>query len=346
MLSLLDLPLELRELIIELVLNSQRMPPAAPSQSNRGDFRDIKYRAWRHDIYYERRQSHCPNNASGLILTNHQLSEETLAALDRISSTPYILDLSVLHEVELYPTWLSVPRLTHRVSTLLVNVRLFGHILSRAAARSQVGAGGHLGFQWSFYALLERFLRYGPVDEKTSRREVGPSSASPMYADRDVTVKTLVLDFQSAESELSFPPDEVDYPWWRDRHHLRDPLPGTQTGVAFELSNHKARPEWFAKYLLGYIYGLLGMGYHTAEYGKILYERIGTIKVLVNGEPNAEIDLAGPLARLHFSHVRDTFGHVSTERRLSAFWDWKKETLARREQLGFRVVWLHDPDFA
>ncbi|KAE8337286.1 hypothetical protein BDV24DRAFT_140230 [Aspergillus arachidicola] len=338
--SLLDLPLELRELIIELVLKDQRIPPAAPSQSNRGSFRDMGYRAWRQIIYYERRQSHCPYNASGLIRTNHQLSEETLATLHRISSSPYVLDLSVLNDVGLYPTWLSVPRLTHRVSTLHVNVRLFGHILSRDSARSQVGDGGHLGFQWSFYALLERFLRYGPVDEKTSRGK------DPTYVHRDVTVKTLVLDFQSAEPELSFPPDEVDYRWWWGRHHRMDPLPGTETGVTFELSDYKTRPEWFAKYLLGYIYGLLAMGYHMAEYGKILYERIGTIKVLVNGEPNAEIDLAGPLARRHFTDTRDVLGYVYTESELAAYREWKKETLARREQLGFRVVWLHDPEFA
>ncbi|OGM41681.1 hypothetical protein ABOM_009960 [Aspergillus bombycis] len=338
--SLLDLPLELRELIIELVLKDQRMPPATPSKANRADFRDMGYRAWRRVIYYERRQSHCPNNASGLIRANHQLSEETLATLDRISSAPYILDLSVLNDVALYPTWLSVPRLTHRVSTLHVNVRLFGHILSRDAARSQVGDGGHLGFQWSFYALLERFIRYGPVDEKTSRKE------APMDVDRDVTVKTLVLDFQSAESELSFPPDEVDYRWWWRRQYRQDPRPGTEAGVNFELSDHKTRPEWFAKYLSGHIYALLGMTYHTAEYGKILYERIGAIKVLVNGERNAEIDLADSLTRLDFSSGRDIFGYVTTERELSAYREWKKETLARREQLGFRVMWPQDPELA
>ncbi|KNG87790.1 hypothetical protein ANOM_004633 [Aspergillus nomiae NRRL 13137] len=320
--SLLDLPLELRELIIELVLKDQRIPPAAPSQSNRGSFRDMGYRAWRQIIYYERRQSHCPYNASGLIRTNHQLSEETLATLDRISSSPYVLDVSVLNDVGLYPTWLSVPRLTHRVSTLHVNVRLFGHILSRDSARSQVGDGGHLGFQWSFYALLERFIRYGPVDGKTSREE------DPMYIHRDMTVKTLVLDFQSAESGLFFPPDEVDYRWWWRR--IIGWILFLEPRLESLLSCLIIDPTRMVRKIPV----------------RILYERIGTIKVLVNGEPNAEIDLAGPLARLHFTDTRDVLGYAYTESELAAYREWKKETLARREQLGFRVVWLHDPEFA
>lgn len=41
--------------------------------------------------------------------------------------TSYTPDISILNEFTFFLTWLSVPRLTNHVSTLYVDVRLFGH---------------------------------------------------------------------------------------------------------------------------------------------------------------------------------------------------------------------------
>ncbi|KAJ5577594.1 uncharacterized protein N7459_006558 [Penicillium hispanicum] len=337
--SLLRLPFELRELIIQQVVQGCHAPPA-PSKSNRADFQDIKYRAWLDGpggIYHERRSTHCPSNSLPLLLTCRQLSAETQSFLDRTGST-YILDISVLDEVDLLPTWLAVPRITNRVSTLRVNVRLFGHIISTEAARQQSGTGGHLGFHWSFYALLERFLQYGPVDEKKRPSQGnGPLAANPNFDDRDVTVKTLVLDFQSAEPKFPFPPDEVSYRRWRSQHFVM-----RRSRWHGELEEYKTPPQWPSTYLFFQIHALLSMGYHTALYGKILYERIGKIYLLVDGKPEREIDLADRLNKLRFTDRRDTFGHLPPEERLSTFAEWKKQTLARREQLGFPVIWPQD----
>ncbi|BDD63676.1 hypothetical protein MAP00_008544 [Monascus purpureus] len=86
---------------------------------------------------------------------------------------------------------------------------------------------------WSFYALLARFARYGPVDEKKGTR--------------------WNLSFRSAESELPFPPDSVDYPRWLARHIHRD---SGYKGDPLELEKYTARPEWLAKFLLSEIYCL------------------------------------------------------------------------------------------
>lgn len=48
--------------------------------------------------------------------------------LRAMSTTTYMLGISLLNEFEVFPTWLSIPRLTDRLTTLHVDVRLFGHI--------------------------------------------------------------------------------------------------------------------------------------------------------------------------------------------------------------------------
>ncbi|KAJ5156180.1 hypothetical protein N7492_008983 [Penicillium capsulatum] len=341
MASFLGIPPELRAIIINLVLCHQRVPPVAPSKSERMDFQDIDYRAWRDNttIYNEQRGQHCPSNSLGLLLTNHLL---------------WILDISVLNDYDLFPTWLSVPYITNHVPELRVNVRLFGHILSVIQARKLTGAGVPLGFHWSFYALLERFLRYGPVDEK---KDKNPPCANPendgwvgrqnsTFEDRDMAIGALVVDIQSAETELPFPPADVDYQRWSDRHfgfdrnHSHD---GHENGALDELLPYRARPEWLAKYLQSYLSSLLSMSYNEAEYAIFIYERIGVIRFVVDGEVT-EIDPADHLAKLRFTNPGHTFGYVKREDRLSVFWEWKRQTLARRERLGFPVLWPQDPE--
>lgn len=344
--SLLNIPAELRALVITQALYSQRTPPSTPSEIGRIDFQDIDYRAWRSrtSIYHEQRGQHCPSNALPLLLTNRQISAETQAILDierQKSNLRYRLDISVLNDFDLFVTWLSVPWISNRLDSLVVDIRLFGHILSKSTAKTLSGDGGRLGFHWSFYAVLERFLRYGPVDEKKMKTLKDPKKyrRNPTFEDRDMTVKQLTLHIDSAEDTLPFPPDDIDYSQWSTRQHgidrFRNPSATTD-----KLIKYRTRPEWLAKYLLGQIGGLLCMSYHTAAYGKILYERIGALRVVVDGEDFGRADIAGELAGLSFDDEADTFGDVwPRENRLPTFWAWKKETLARRQELGFPVVW-------
>ncbi|CAL5874015.1 uncharacterized protein PFLUO_LOCUS8301 [Penicillium psychrofluorescens] len=358
--SFLSLPLEIRVSIIEQVLCGCRTPPTYPSKSDRIDFQDIVYKAWlsRTKIYHEQRSTHCPSNCLPLLLTNRQIHGETQSALSRKNSKlPYVLDISILNDYDLFPTWLSVPHLTNRVHALHVDVRLFGSIIPSKIAKRLLGDGGRLGFHWSFYALLERFLRYGPVDEKKEKRNpgLGESEVSdpdelplfarrnPTFEDRDMVVEILTLDFQSAEPVLPFPPDNIGYNEWQGQHCAHR-LNFDQIDGPCQLEKYRTRPEWPAKYILSEILALLDMSYYTASYGNILYERIGTIRIL-SPEGATEIDLASRLAALRFTNPQDTFGNVwPAEDRLSQFWKWKQQTLARREQLGLPVVWPQDPE--
>jgi hypothetical protein len=333
--SLLDIPPELRESIIRHVLYNHHTPPETPSKSNRVSLQDFQYNGYK--MYHVKRRTRCFSSCTSLLLTNRQLFTETRSVINRMKSTTYILDISVLNEMNLFPTWISVPYITKRVSTLHVDVRLFGHIMSKEVARRQVGDGGIVGFHWSFYGLLQRFLRYGPVDERKK------SSKPPFESDDyDVTVKLLVLNFKSAELEPAFPPDTVTYDTWESWHFMH--FYSRQRDI--DLERYTTRPEWVSKFLVSEIRSLLRMNYYTASYGKILYERIGAIRILVDGDLKHEFDLASILASLRFTRPQETFGHFVSQKRISAFWNWKKETLTRREQLGFPVVWPKDPELA
>lgn len=350
--SFLTLPPEIRECVIEQVLCDCRTPPAYPSTLGRIDFHNMDYMPWRSrtKIYHEQRTTHCPSNCLPLLLTSRQIYHETRSVLNRKKFT-YILDISVLNDYDLFPTWTSIPYLTNRVHALYVDVRFFGSIILSDMAKRLVGFGGHLGFRWSFYALLERFLRYGPVDEKKVKHNPGLwgnvisifRRKNPNFHDRDITVELLTLDFRSSEPVLPFPQDNIGYDAWQRQHFVPGLIFDESHGPG-EVEKYRTRPEWPAKYLLSEIHALLSMSYHHASYGKILYERVGTIRIL-SPEGVAEVDLASRLAELRFTNQQDTTGRVWPEdRRLPAFWEWKKQTLARRHELGFPVVWPRDPE--
>lgn len=108
----------------------------------------------------------------------------------------------------MFSTWISVPHLTTRLSTLYIDVRLFGHILTGNDLKQAREPGGHGGgyntINWLFHTCLKRFLLYGPVGEKK-----GGSVSS--YEDRVITVENLIFEFHSAETKPLFPPLDIEY---------------------------------------------------------------------------------------------------------------------------------------
>lgn len=124
-------------------------------------------------VYYTQHDMPSSPKCLSLLLINNQLSTEARAVLDR-GKLDYVVDIAVKNELDLFLTWQSVPPLETHISTLYSNVRLFGPIIDSRTIGRQLGDGGWTGFHWSFFAALERFLRYGPVREKPHQREEGP----------------------------------------------------------------------------------------------------------------------------------------------------------------------------
>ncbi|CAI7633468.1 unnamed protein product [Penicillium glandicola] len=321
--SLMDLPKEIRAMILDKVINGRRTPPISPSKSNMVHLVDMRYKVNMGHLnpYHEKCDTHSPSNSLPLLLTSRQISIETEWVLNRMKKTTYILDISVQNELDLFSTWISVPRLTTRLSTLHVDVRLFGHIITNKAVSRQMGCG-------------ERFLQYGPVGAKKC-------SGDHFCEDRKVCVENLVLNFHSAETNLPYPPDNIAYTEWVAKHCGRPWSIDKQTDMSVA---YKTRPEWLLCYLAVWLQRMAGMWYHEANYGALIYETIGTITILLDGRLDTTIDLADRLAKLEFDNATNTMGHLPREIRLSEFWKWKKATILRREALGFPVVQPQVPE--
>jgi hypothetical protein len=89
------------------------------------------------------------------------------------------------------------------------------------------------------------------------------------------------------------------------------------------------------EFLWVYLQALLGMSYHTAQYGAFLFERLGKIRMILDGEILHEVDLA---ERLRDCHFRESFGDIPREDRQSYFEKWKSNAYAKRVELELPVL--------
>jgi hypothetical protein len=222
-----------------------------------------------------------------------------------------MLDVMIVDERELWPTWLSVPALTTRVDKVHAAFRLVGINQGQRSA-FQIGCGGPPMITWCFYSILERFLRVGAK---------GPQSKKH---DELVSIKLLEIDVRTSDvaPEMLAPKDTCGPDKLR---RLRK-----ESGIDYLM-----HPGYLVNFICGDIERLLQMCCHTAEFGGILFERIGTIKLMLDGEIHQEWELAKLLASVRFS---DSFGNVPRESRVEVFEEWKTGTYKKRIHFGLPVI--------
>ncbi|MCJ1431505.1 hypothetical protein MMC27_000858 [Xylographa pallens] len=324
--SLLDIPPELRFQIIGLVLCNSRTPPQDPATAshNRIQLHDIEYASWNHGpehTLYE--MNGCTPNSLSLLLTNRQLWAETQSALQAFSAKQsYSLDVMLVNEQELWPTWVSVPALWTRLDSVIASFRICNTKDSQGRSQVVLGNGGPSPIVWCFYSLMERFLTYGPVGQ----RRLG-------CQDRNITVKSITLDIVSSpDVKAAMTEWGPNYSDW-----YLNPITNVE-GADWALSIIM-QTEWFVEYLHEFITPLLRMSYHTARYAMILYERIGTIRLCADGELMKEYDLGKMLAALQRNDAAKTFGNIARqEDRVPFFREWKRKTLVKRREMGLSVI--------
>ncbi|KAI2790449.1 hypothetical protein POX_d05965 [Penicillium oxalicum] len=289
---LFSLSRELRAQIIEHVLNATASPPEFPPKSDAIIYSDIKYRAWvghRH-AYYSQRPSSLTPNCLPLLLVNRQLSNETRALIT--SRAPdYALDIAIEDECFVYLTWLSVPFLSGHISTLTVTVRLFGSVIPDHLLKHQLGSDGRVGFHYTLLAVLERFVRYGPVREKRC------FGTNVEFEDRDLWIERIVLDFQSRPAfnmytgkELIFPPADIGCWRWQARHRGNRVRAGSE--LTYQASSYKSRPEWMAELLESWVYWAVNKSDRFAkEWGSPLLDHVEMLVMLVEGNHFADYEI-------------------------------------------------------
>ena len=325
--TLLTIPPEIRDVIIETVLLSSR--PAPPDIATAAltrhtvvetwDYRNKPFLAWDYgirNVKFEKPGAHTTSNALPLFLTNHQLNAETRSAIARLGDDArcYELDVMIVNEGELWPTWTCVPVLTHHIEKVEVTFRLYASQKYKSGYDAlRGGDGSPPGLLWCFYFVLEHFLKRGSDD-----------TFGVGERDKEISVKVIDVAFVAGEGQQML----QERPSWQRLYRAAR----VDTG-----NTHIMQPLWIAQMISGRLNGLLGMNYHTARYGAILHERVATIRVSAVGELLRELNIAQVLAKLACYDAADTFGHLPREDRLLSFWQWKKEAVRLRYERGLPI---------
>ena len=322
--SFLTIPPEIRDVIIETALLSSR--PAPPDIATAAltrqtvvetwDYRNKPFLAWDYGIRkvkFEKPGAYILSNALPLLLTNRRLNAETRSTIARLGDKVgcYKLDVMIVNEGELWPTWTCIPVLTRHVEQVNVTLRLYAgqHLESGYSAP---GDGSPPSLLWSSYFILEHFLKRGPV----GTFGIGEK-------DKEICVKVINMAFTAGEEQQIKMLEERPL---RERIERAAGMDNTRI----------IQPLRIAQMISRGISELLSMYYSTAEFGAILYERVGIIRVLVDGEIPTELNIARVLAELAF-YNGDTFIHLPRENRISFFWKWKRDTVKLRIRCGLPV---------
>lgn len=331
--TLLSLPREILDKILKLLIEVYTPAPQDISDaSNRASLNDFKYEGcfyhgW-NNLYIEDPPK--PDVAS-LLLVNRQLRAETLDVIRLLPTRhSYILDVLIVEEKEIWPTWLYVPVLTTRVDRVYCQIRNIGFPTQDRQVQSlyQRGDGGPAAIAWAYYNLVERFLKVGPIGRQ------------PGKEDKRISIKELVIDILTPDGL----PDPKNLEYLKNRLRV-----ASERRIRFREgeSPFMRHPKSVANNVFMGFSGLLSMKRDFAHYGGLIYDRIGSIKVLVDGAPlriseffggPAEWDIADRLVKFkYFEGFGDYSSSYPENNRRAAYDQWLKETYKTRVELGLPV---------
>jgi len=339
MASLLGLPREIRDEILRLVLCSRREPPdeqgdtsSLNSHDNSGaSYADFHCRSWSTGglVRHHADSSTVKPNASGILLANLQLRTETLKLA--LGSLNYSLDMFLLNEEKLLPTWTCVPLLSQQTESVTATLRYNGYS-SGPRSGFRGGNGGPPRIVWAFYILLERFVKVGPVGPMTV--EVFHNEEAVRKAvDHNISVKTLRVDVRTPDK---LPRGCKMNPWPPTAESLQRRRRVRNCGAHTNPEEHwMMHPEEVLDFLQSYMDALLSMNYHTAAFGALFYERVGTIEIKLDGKMRREWNLAQMLADFPREGSYQSFQNG----RQAHFPTWKQQALDKRQSNGLPVIW-------
>ena len=264
MVTILELPREIRDLIYMAVFNSELSPPASPAEC-RHDRNQISSE-YGPSEYFGEHCNHYPMepvsiSCSGLLLTCRQVRAEVLDVIARLkvqNQLQYKIDCIIEDEKFFCPTWLSVPVVSFDIDTVEVNFRIFGQRNGRCGFTP--GDGGPSFLIWSLFALLNRFL------------ERGPNFLSPFKSRQKINVKLITLNIVTpTEPTEGFIPED----WQRSYSRT--------TGVI--------HPKTVLRSIQSELNSLLQKTRYTTKYATTVYNGVHRVKLMLDGEIKMEWDL-------------------------------------------------------
>ncbi|KAE8138656.1 hypothetical protein BDV38DRAFT_69152 [Aspergillus pseudotamarii] len=327
--SLLDLPNELLEQIVQLALTYDKPPPDCPQAPYEGHVsgpRKAPCRSWSygpsHVKYWKKQdwQSGCPS----LLLLNRRIAEIARRRLDLVPCS-LRLDVILANETDLLPTWCFLSKVCRRVDDLTATFRIIGTspTLEGRRQRFRPGYGTPPPILWSFYYILERFLEVGPLAEHRL------PTASPRSKRMPFSINRLNLDFVSSK-DGTVAPIRIGVFDWMNGIDNEDDVESCAWSYS-DLASWLMRPEWLAEFISGYIRYLLRMGDRAELHGAMMYEYVGSIRICVDGNLLEEYRLDYILKDLNLTYGAD-------ETRRNSFVRWKAKAYRVRQEAGLPVI--------
>ncbi|KAF2470500.1 uncharacterized protein BDR25DRAFT_35276 [Lindgomyces ingoldianus] len=173
--SLLSLPRELRDQIIDHVMFSLLdAPPAPPKGSSPENFqrkifdKEPTYLYPKDLIYYPSSSAAYEPTSKGLLQTCHQLRAETLDRRAKLVISSAVLDVMLVEEKSLWPTWLSIPpKMPPIIERLEIRIRICGSPRIKESLQSRVRFGGCISspIPYGLFGIVDRFLAVGTTGE-------------------------------------------------------------------------------------------------------------------------------------------------------------------------------------
>lgn len=254
---------ELRDNVYEALLSASRSPPVSPEH---GGARKYPSKDEEEILEYCNRypSEGLESTSTSLQLTCRQVHEEVQEAILRLKkskSLSYKMDLMMLDEAELYPTWLAFPAMIEEIPSLKVDFRIFGDIEGKESALRSDEAGPPL-LIWSLSILTTRFLLRGP------------DFLAPYKWNRNQRIEELAINVLTPS-----PPPPNGY---------------ADQSLGFHDRNRKGlvHPEQVLSFLISYMAYFIRRIKHTASYARIIFERVKRISFSIDGIVRQSWELA------------------------------------------------------
>lgn len=293
-LTFLRLVPELRDQIYELVLTSSISPPKSPLASgHRTRLKSLGY-----EMLDDERTTLFPKRAtprpgSALLRICHQTRSEVKSLARRMKSRSpekaeeikYLLDIMVVEERFLYPTWLNLS--TRNLSTevplineVWVNMRVIGEFDSSKGKSGWRDANAWPpSLIWGLFNILNRFFKYGPSFRSESQSDDIDQAGQVLSGIEVLRMEELVLNVVTPTEA------EMEGRSYVGRQKLTHPPGNTLRGreVSFE---GVMRPETMAEHLRLDIQLLFNRNSHAGRYAESygVYQKLGRVRLCLDGK--------------------------------------------------------------
>ena len=291
--GLLDLPAEILYPILELVVTANRAPPATIEEAERCCHPTPRWTDQYNCGLRVRAEETVPWSNSFALLSSckllAELTESVISDLWRQDRIVFSVDVLIVGEHELWPTWLCVPVAAASIDCLKVTIRiadghraetfdrLFGteKVTCYRASGLFVGNGGPPLFLWAFHYLLQSFLQRGISLDVSQSTFIWEDA----HNDRQLTVRLLHIDISTLEGAVLPPPEVANHDWLNARPRRAQECKAGAPELVWNLWQYCMRPTWLANFL--------SMGLHAMadeSYGTLLVGRVGKIEIHADGE--------------------------------------------------------------